>query len=560
MLPTRNGNLSVCSTAERGSATFPSHPPLSQLQPPPTPYVYPRDFPGNDRYGDNYVLVSMAFPGSLDYVKLFPSQPALSLCQPSTQAFTNNHEQGFVLASYVTVTTTLWLGPGTNEIAHTERTELSIDGPKTDPIQPPPVGITATPAIPHIEIPATGIDGPTTINTASRTLSPAQNQQNNGNGQGSTNGGSGSNGNGNGNGNGNNGNSGNGGVGALPPANSNPGAGSSNPNGGAQPGGSQSGGIQSGTVQPGNDPLGVLQAVGEQSGGTQPRPSQVGNTQSGTQPGTGGNNADVAPLRPAAQPGGSSTTQSSDSSRVQEQAPPDSGNSGSGGNSAQVSAPATGQTADNRLPVLPPVVIGSSTFLATAIARTSGSSSSSANAFIVGSQTLTQGGSITVGSGPSATTVAFTSNPSGQPVVVINDQSSTLSVTASATSAPRIIVGTQTITANTDGRFVVGSATLSVGGSVTIGTGSSTTLVALTTNTAGQTVVLAGSSTSTIMQATNTAGASASRTGVSGTVTAGSTGSGSSTPRPSAASEAGNGAYVSYKLILSIGALLLVTW
>ena len=119
-------------------------------------------------------------------------------------------------------------------------------------------------------------------------------------------------------------------------------------------------------------------------------------------------------------------------------------------------------------------------------------------AYVVGDQTLTPGGSVTLGSGSSTTVVALTTNAAGATVVGVNGISSTIPFS----SSPPITLGGQTLSGSNAGAYVVEGKTVTPGGSVTLGSGSLTTVVALTTDASGNTVVAVGSTTSTIPKST----------------------------------------------------------
>jgi hypothetical protein len=133
-------------------------------------------------------------------------------------------------------------------------------------------------------------------------------------------------------------------------------------------------------------------------------------------------------------------------------------------------------------------------------------STSTAAQFVVAQQTLTVGGSITLGSGVSQTLVALTTNAAGATVLNAGGQLSTLS-DQQASVAPLVVAGTTLAPiAGSSGAFSVAGTTLSVGGSVTIGVGSaSTTILALSTDNAGHTVLVSNGQSSTLAPATTAA-------------------------------------------------------
>jgi hypothetical protein len=177
-----------------------------------------------------------------------------------------------------------------------------------------------------------------------------------------------------------------------------------------------------------------------------------------------------------------------------------------------------------------PVIIGGQTI------TPEGSLSASANGFVVDGQTLTVGGSITIGSGVSATTLALQTDSAGNTVVVSNGVSSTISV--AATGRAPLVIGGQTITAaatlpTSAAGFVVAGQTLTVGGSITIGSGSSATTLALQTDFAGHTIIVSNGHSSQLGTLTaglapltidgQTLGATTLSNGIVGFVVAGQT-------------------------------------
>lgn len=118
--------------------------------------------------------------------------------------------------------------------------------------------------------------------------------------------------------------------------------------------------------------------------------------------------------------------------------------------------------------------------------------------YVVDGQTLVPGSSITVGSGPSATIVALTTNSKGQSVAVVGGTTSPLGNGVSVTTPAPVIVNGQTFAPGPSSEYVVAGQTLSLGSSITIGSGSATTLVALSTDSQGRTVAVVGSSISVL--------------------------------------------------------------
>jgi hypothetical protein len=84
----------------------------------------------------------------------------------------------------------------------------------------------------------------------------------------------------------------------------------------------------------------------------------------------------------------------------------------------------------------------------------------SASNFVIGSATLTPGGTIAV----SGTTYAL---PSSGGAVIVNGATQTLITPTPTATTPILVVGSITYTANSGGGFVIGSQTLTSGGVVT---------------------------------------------------------------------------------------------
>ncbi|TKA70140.1 hypothetical protein B0A49_07720 [Cryomyces minteri] len=147
------------------------------------------------------------------------------------------------------------------------------------------------------------------------------------------------------------------------------------------------------------------------------------------------------------------------------------------GGTTSVLSPAT-----NLGPALPIFTVNSHTFI--------GGSSSE---YVVGSQTLRLGGSVTIGS----TVVALTTNSAGQSIVIAGGTTSTLS--PAALSVPQALtIDGQTLSAISASAYVLSGQTLAPGHPITLGSGSSQTVISLATDSAGNSVVVMGSSTSAL--------------------------------------------------------------
>jgi hypothetical protein len=131
---------------------------------------------------------------------------------------------------------------------------------------------------------------------------------------------------------------------------------------------------------------------------------------------------------------------------------------------------------------------------------TANSLSLASEGFVVSGQTLSVGGTITIGSGTSATTLALQTDAAGHTVIVSNGQSST--IPAPAVGVAPLVIGGQTITAASlpasAAGFVVAGQTLTVGGSVTLGSGLSATTLALLEDAAGTTYIVSNGVSSQI--------------------------------------------------------------
>lgn len=89
----------------------------------------------------------------------------------------------------------------------------------------------------------------------------------------------------------------------------------------------------------------------------------------------------------------------------------------------------------------------------------------SQNQYIVGSQTLTPGSPITLGSGVTGTPVLLQTSGT-QTILVAGSITSTLA--GAATAPPRFTIGSQVVTANAQNQYVVGSQTLTPGAAITV--------------------------------------------------------------------------------------------
>jgi hypothetical protein len=182
-------------------------------------------------------------------------------------------------------------------------------------------------------------------------------------------------------------------------------------------------------------------------------------------------NPNPVPQDPAPQvPGNQNPTPNQPGQNTQ----PTPGNAGGGGGGGGGN---NGQQQQAPTPTPAPIVVGTQTFVA-----------NSQSNFVIGSQTLSQGGQIVAG----GNTISLAQ---GGSIAVVNGATQSLRPTVGSPAAPAITVNGQTITANAGGQFVVGSSTLAVGGSaITVGG----TTVRLTTDARGQTVALVNGRSSTL--------------------------------------------------------------
>ena len=122
------------------------------------------------------------------------------------------------------------------------------------------------------------------------------------------------------------------------------------------------------------------------------------------------------------------------------------------------------------VPTAAPLVIDGATYAANL-----------ASAYVIGSQTLSPGNTITLNPGPSETVASLTTDARGEPVVIID---------GGAGPASSVTLGGQIFTSDNAGAYVVGGQTLTSGGTITLNPGPSQTVVALTTDAAGAPVVV----------------------------------------------------------------------
>ncbi|KAF4540810.1 Mucin-2-like [Lasiodiplodia theobromae] len=170
-------------------------------------------------------------------------------------------------------------------------------------------------------------------------------------------------------------------------------------------------------------------------------------------------------------------------------------------------APQDGQQ-NNQLPQPPAVVIGGSSTVTLPTAAPAAQSPSppaltigdqtiqpSGTAYIISGQTVSPGTPITLGTGPSATVIALTTNAAGSPIVIVG--SSTIPYTTPAiTGAPPIVPlspltladGQTIVAASGSAAYVIAGQTLFPGGAPITVAG---TTYALTTDAAGQTIAVA---------------------------------------------------------------------
>ncbi|KAK5712071.1 hypothetical protein LTR15_012140 [Elasticomyces elasticus] len=132
----------------------------------------------------------------------------------------------------------------------------------------------------------------------------------------------------------------------------------------------------------------------------------------------------------------------------------------------------------------------------------------SSSGYLIGSQTIVPGSSITLGRGTSTTVVALQTSASHTFLVVGSSTSLIEAPQGSSveSSAAAFTLGAAVLTPS-NSIFIVRSQTLSPGSSITVGSGTSTTIVAFHTS-ASATVLVAGSSTSTLGIGSSTLSAS----------------------------------------------------
>lgn len=194
-------------------------------------------------------------------------------------------------------------------------------------------------------------------------------------------------------------------------------------------------------------------------------------------------------------------------------------------------APQDGQQ-NNQLPQPPAVVIGGSStvILPTAPASAAQSPSPptltigdqtiqpSGTAYIISGQTVSPGSPITLGTGPSATIIALTTNAAGSPIVIVGSSTIPYYNTPAITGAPPIVPlspltladGQTIVAASGSAAYVIAGQTLLPGGAPITVAG---TTYALTTDAAGQTVaVINGAVIQTVAPAATAAVAAAQTT------------------------------------------------
>lgn len=101
--------------------------------------------------------------------------------------------------------------------------------------------------------------------------------------------------------------------------------------------------------------------------------------------------------------------------------------------------------------------------------------------YVIASQTLAPGSSITLGSGTSTTLLAL--QTSSGPTALIYGPRTSLLPSASGATPAALTIGTKTITPDSHSQYIIAGSTLSAGGSsITLVSGASTTVVALRTS------------------------------------------------------------------------------
>lgn len=189
----------------------------------------------------------------------------------------------------------------------------------------------------------------------------------------------------------------------------------------------------------------------------------------------------------------------------------------------------------------PPAFIPQTTSATIFTAGGSTFTGNSASVFLIGSSTLTPGGTVVisgVGSAPGTTYVL----PATGSTVIVNGVTQSIQETALPTSAPQTIpvviftAGGSTFTGNSESGFIIGSSTLTPGGTVIVpgsGTDSPTTYVLPTSGTA----IIVNGATQTIQVTTASAASTGGMGGVIASVGGYGTSIGSGAPAQITGSE-----------------------
>ncbi|OQO01038.1 hypothetical protein B0A48_13281 [Cryoendolithus antarcticus] len=147
-----------------------------------------------------------------------------------------------------------------------------------------------------------------------------------------------------------------------------------------------------------------------------------------------------------------------------------------------------------------PAAISSATAAAVAILTFGGQTFalSGGEVFVQG-HSLSPGGSVVLGTGAGATTVAVQTDAAGSIEVVVQGSTTTLRGSAAATSpVSTLVFEGQTFTRLVNGNLAVAGQTLRTGATSTLGIGAHTTVVALQTDAAGHTELVVDTSTTVL--------------------------------------------------------------
>ncbi len=161
-----------------------------------------------------------------------------------------------------------------------------------------------------------------------------------------------------------------------------------------------------------------------------------------------------------------------------------------GKESISASAFSTSDSFDNEAA---PIVLGSHTI-----------STNDNSQYMLASQTLIPDSPITLGSGPSATSIILHTS-SSQTLLIVGSSTSTLPANpVNSPALPALSIGSQAVSANSENQYIIESQTLALNSPITLGSGTAATPVLLQT-TNSNTILIVGSSTSTLAAAATAA-------------------------------------------------------